>query len=60
MSKKNKEIIRKDRRTFLSVLPIGVLGVVGATLTVAAKRSLPIRKRQRSTKDGKRLAMPLS
>ena len=40
MSKKNKEIIKKDRRTFLSVLPIGVLGVVGATLTVAAKRSL--------------------
>ena len=40
MSKKNTEIIKKDRRTFLSVLPIGVLGVVGATLTVAAKRSL--------------------
>lgn len=40
MSKKNNEIIKADRRTFLSVVPIGILGVVGATLTVAAKRSL--------------------
>lgn len=40
MSKKKEEIIKNDRRTFLSVMPLGLLGVVGATLTVAAKRSL--------------------
>ncbi len=40
MSNKEKEIVRKDRRSFLSVLPLGVLGVVGASLTIAAKRSL--------------------
>ncbi len=40
MSKKEKEIVKKDRRSFLSVLPLGVLGVVGASLTIAAKRTL--------------------
>lgn len=40
MKKEVKEIIRKDRRSFLSVLPLGVLGIVGASMTLAAKRSL--------------------
>jgi cytochrome b6-f complex iron-sulfur subunit len=40
MSKKENETIRKDRRSFLQVLPLGVLGVVGASLTIAAKQSL--------------------
>ena len=40
MSNKEKENVRKDRRSFLSVLPLGILGVVGASLTIAAKRTL--------------------
>lgn len=40
MSKKENEIIKGDRRTFLSILPVGVLGLVGASMTIAAKRSL--------------------
>lgn len=40
MKKEENEVIRADRRTFLSILPIGVLGVVGASMTLAAKRSL--------------------
>jgi Rieske Fe-S protein len=40
MSNKEKEIVRKDRRSFLSFLPLGILGVVGASLTIAAERSL--------------------
>lgn len=40
MKKKENEIIRKDRRSFLAVLPLGVLGVVGASMTMAAKSSL--------------------
>ena len=40
MKKENKETIRKDRRTFLSILPVGVIGIVGASMTLAAKRSL--------------------
>ena len=40
MKKEDKETIRKDRRTFLSILPVGVIGIVGASMTLAAKRSL--------------------
>lgn len=40
MKKENQETIRKDRRTFLSILPVGVIGIVGASMTLAAKRSL--------------------
>lgn len=40
MDKKDSEIIKEDRRTFLSILPIGVLGLVGASITLAAKHSL--------------------
>ena len=40
MKKEENEVVRADRRTFLSILPIGVLGVIGASMTIAAKRSL--------------------
>lgn len=40
MKKENKETIREDRRKFLSILPVGVIGIVGASMTLAAKRSL--------------------
>src|SRR6187549_2550384 len=40
MDDKEKEIIKRDRRTFLSVLPLGILGAVGASMTLAAARSL--------------------
>ncbi len=40
MDTKNKEIIKGDRRSFLSVLPMGILGIVGLTMAVSAKRSL--------------------
>lgn len=40
MSSKEKETIREGRRTFLSVLPLGIIGAVGASLSVAAARSL--------------------
>ncbi len=40
MRKKDKNIVQGDRRSFLSILPLGVLGVVGASLSIAAKRTL--------------------
>ncbi len=40
MSTNEKEILRKGRRFFLSVLPVGILGLIGASMTIAAKRSL--------------------
>jgi Rieske Fe-S protein len=40
MKNEENESIRADRRTFLSVLPLGVIGVIGASMTVAARQSL--------------------
>lgn len=40
MENKEPEIIKEDRRTFLSILPIGMLGLIGASMTLAAKHSL--------------------
>jgi Rieske Fe-S protein len=40
MDNKETEIIKEDRRTFLSLLPIGVLGLVAASITQSAKHSL--------------------
>lgn len=40
MDNKETEVIKEDRRTFLSILPVGVLGLVGASMALAAKHSL--------------------
>ena len=40
MRNQEKEFVLKDRRSFLSVLPLGILGVIGVALTVAAIRFL--------------------
>lgn len=40
MKENEKVITMADRRTFLSILPIGVFGAIGVTLASAAHRSL--------------------
>ncbi len=40
METKETELVRKDRRSFLSILPLGILGFVSATFGLSAKRTL--------------------
>jgi Rieske Fe-S protein len=40
MNVKKDEIVRKDRRSFLSIFPVGILGLVMASMGFSAKRTL--------------------